>query len=323
MTVLTVSRDDDGVRVDRILRKALAKVSLSAIYRFMRKGNIRVCGKRIKQGYRVKEGDVIEIMIPDSDIIPDNKETRNKVQSLVHTDFFRQNFNIIYEDETLLVCNKPAGIVVHSGTGHVKNDNLIDCAMSYVMHNSKKGKYIEPILVHRLDRDTSGVILIAKNKQILRSLHHSFRNHELTKKYKALCHGIPSDKKGAINLSLVKTHERNSGMKVKVHKGGIQSLSRYRVVTARKGISQLEIDLHTGRTHQIRVHLAYISCPVIGDVRYGNNERDTVLFKNKNIPHRLYLHAEQISFYHPDLGRQVTFTAILPETFQKALKSLI
>jgi len=321
MKTLTISPDDEGVRIDRIVRKTLVKSSLSEIYRFIRKGVIRVNGKRIKQNYRVKAGDNLEMRIHERDVVSEKEYDTERAASLIHTDFFRNSFNIIYEDETLLVCNKPAGIVVHGGTGHVKHDTLIDCAISYIMQKSRKGTYVEPVLVHRLDRDTSGVILIAKNKQTLRVLHQRLRDHTVEKKYIALCHGTPQRKKGNVDLSLVRTHERNRGMKMKVHEGGVHSLSRYRVLSVHGTLSQIEIDLHTGRTHQIRVHMAHIGCPVIGDVRYGDKERDTTLFRHSDIPNRLYLHAEQVSFHHPVLDRNVSFTASLPNAFQKVLNS--
>ena len=237
MKTITISPDEDGVRIDRILRKSLPKTPLSSIYRFIRKGIIRLNGRRFKQNHRVKTGDTIVIKVREDDLLPDKKHETEKVASLVHTDFFCDNFNVIYEDEALLVCNKPAGIVVHSGTGHVNHETLIDCAMSYIRQKAKKGACGEPVLVHRLDRDTSGVIVIAKNKQALRKLHHYLWRHDFEKRYIALCHGYPPDKKGTIDLSLVRTHERNRGMKVRVGNGGQHSLSRYRVLKTQKKVS--------------------------------------------------------------------------------------
>ena len=318
MKTIKIDHENDGVRIDRILRKELSSLSLSEIYGSIRKGNIRVNGRRVKQGYRLKNGDAVEITIGKAQLDSDKKYPDTMLTSLVQTDFFNKNFKIIYEDEWLIVCNKPAGLVVHGGTRHLKHDTLIDLAKSYVLLNSKK-KSIEPVLVHRLDRDTSGVILIAKDKQTLRHLHQSIRSHDVEKKYLALCHGIPSAKKGSIELPLVRTHERNKGMKVRVHKDGIGSQSSFRVMASFRRASQIEIHLQTGRTHQIRVHMAYISCPVIGDARYGDHERDRLLFHQNSSMRRLYLHAEQLSFQHPGLGRRVTFTAPAPAVFKSIL----
>lgn len=316
MKTIQIDNDNDGVRIDRILRKELTSLSLSAIYSSIRKGNIKVNGRHVKQDYRLKAGDAIEIDIGGAELASDKKRANKKLTSLAKTDFFKQNFKILYEDEWLIVCNKPAGLVVHIGTRHLKHDTLIDLAKSYVMLTSKKKKSVEPILVHRLDRDTSGVILIAKDKQTLRCLHKSIRSHDFEKKYSALCHGIPSANEGSIELPLVRIHERNRGMKVRVRKDGIDSQSSFRVVASFRSASQVEIHLHTGRTHQIRVHMAHISCPVIGDARYGDHERDRLLFEQHSSLRRLYLHAEQLSFQHPSLDRRVTFTAPAAAAFK-------
>lgn len=320
MKNIIIDNDNDGVRLDRILRKHMASTPLSLLYRSLRKGQIRVNGKKIKQQYRVAEGDVVTINITDLPPETIKKTQTNRVQSLFHTEFFKKNFNLVFEDEHLLVCNKPSGLVVHAGTGHQKNECLIDLAQSYILNKSKDKNTREPQLVHRLDKDTSGIILIAKNKQILRALHTNLRNHTIKKQYIAFCHGIPNQKKGTIDLTLEKTHEPNNGMKVKVSKNGVQSLSTFQVLRTRKHLSQLRIDLHTGKTHQIRVHLSHIGCPIIGDIRYGDNDFDAKLFSNSKIEKRLYLHSEQITFFHPDLNREVTFSAPIPQSFIALLK---
>ncbi len=322
MKIIKIDDDNEEVRIDRILRKELAGTSLSEIYSSIRKGNIRVNGKRVKQNYRLKSGDIIEIDIGRAELTSDKKNVYKGIPSLVRTEFFKRNFKIIYEDEWLLVCDKPEGLVVHGGTKHLKQDTLIDLAKSYVKHSSGKKKFIEPVLVHRLDRDTSGVILIAKNKRTLRFLHNGLRNNKFGKRYVALCHGVPSINRGTIELPLLKTHERNRGMKVEVGEGGLSSRSSFRVVDSYNNASRVEVNLHTGRTHQVRVHLAHILCPVIGDVRYGDRERDRLLFEKNRGFRRLYLHAEQLSFPHPGLDRVVTFTAPVPADFQNILHLL-
>lgn len=322
MKTIQIDDDNEGVRIDRVLRKELASTSLSVIYSSIRKGSIRVNGKRVKQNYRLKSGDSIEINVARAELTSDKKGIQKRTPPLRHTAFFRQNFRIIYEDEWLLVCDKPAGLVVHAGTKHLKQDTLIDLAKSYAEHTAGNKKIIEPVLVHRLDRDTSGIILIAKNKRTLRFLHDNLRGNEFQKKYIVLCHGIPSVKKGSIELPLVRTHERNRGMKVTVGEDGLASRSSFRLVETYRNASRIEVDLHTGRTHQIRVHMAHISCPVIGDVRYGDREKDLMLFEKNSSLRRLYLHAEQLSFPHPGLNRDVTFSVPVPADFQNILQLL-
>lgn len=322
MKTIHIDEENEGVRIDRILRKELASVSLSEIYSSIRKGTIRVYGKRVKQNYRVKTGDTIEVNRGRAELISEKKSSIKKIPFFWHTECFKKYFRIIYEDEWLLVCDKPAGLVVHAGTKHLKQDTLIDLAKSYMKHTSGEKTLIEPVLVHRLDRDTSGVILIAKDKSTLRFLHSNLRDNEFNKRYVALCHGHPSEKKGSIELPLIRTHEHNRGMKVTVGEGGLTSRSSFRLVESYKKASLIEIDLHTGRTHQIRVHMAHITCPVIGDVRYGDREKDHALFEKNRKFRRLYLHAEQLSFPHPGLDRIVTFTAPVPEGFQKIIQLL-
>lgn len=320
MKFLLIDQENEGVRIDRILRKHLSSSTLSQIYRFLRKGAIRVNGKKVKQNYRLKIGDSIEANVPEAEPVQKKREVPSKVKSLVHTDFFRENFIPLYEDDDLLVCNKPVGLVVHSGTKHKKHDTLIDLTLSYVKHTSKKKECREPTLVHRLDKDTSGVILIAKNKGALRELHNAIRNHEIEKQYVALCHSKPREKKGTIDLSLKRTHERNRGMKVRIQQGGQRSLSTYRVIKSKNSLSLIEIRLHTGRTHQIRVHMSHISCPIVGDVRYGDHELDRLLFERHTVPQRLYLHAEHLSFKHPTLNRNIAFSAPVPPVFNTLLQ---
>lgn len=311
---IEIDRDNDGVRVDRFLRKRLNSLPLATIYALIRKGHIRVNNRCIKQNYRLTIGDCLELSENLCDI-EEKTVSRKNLAGLVSSDFFKRNFHILFEDEEILVCNKPTGLVVHAGSKHQTHHTLIDLASCYLRQGVRKKKAFEPVLVHRLDKDTSGVILIAKNKQILRYLHTSIRKKEMKKNYRALCHGIPTKAKGTITFSLLKTHERNRGMKVKVDEQGLQAQSSYQVVQTARNISDLEIDLHTGRTHQIRVHLAQIGHPIIGDQRYGNNALDRqVLYQGKMTP-RLYLHAEKISFFYPLLNKRVTFYAPLPKEF--------
>ncbi|MGD9199936.1 MAG: RluA family pseudouridine synthase [Chitinispirillia bacterium] len=314
MKIITIDKDNDGVRLDRILRKQLKSIPLSLIYQKIRRGIIRVNRKRTKQNYRVKEGDSIQINTLAIDSGNMDTFKLKKIDSLFKTAFFKNNFQIIFEDENLLVCNKPAGLVVHSGTGHNTQKTLIDLATGY-LRNSFKKKTAEPILVHRLDKDTSGIILIAKNRQILRTLHANIRTHSIEKKYTAICHGTPLKSKGIIDVSLKRTHFKNSGTKMTVSTQGKKALSSYRVIAIKNNLSQIEIDLHTGKTHQIRVHLSHIGCPIIGDKRYGNSELDIELFRTDSWQQRLYLHADQISFFYQEMNKKVTFSAPAPAGF--------
>jgi RluA family pseudouridine synthase len=243
--------------------------------------------------------------------------------ALVETTFFEKNFRLLYEDENLMACDKPPNLVVHSGTGHLRGDSLIDLASSYLHHCARGGTPCEPFLVHRLDRDTSGVILIAKNRATARTLHESFRTRSLKKRYLAFCHGRPKAPKGVVDVGLARSYLRRDGTKMFVSEHGQRSESRYRVTGTRGGITRLEIELCTGRTHQIRVHMAHLACPIAGDVRYGDKQRNERLFGRHDARlRRLYLHAQRISFFYPELKRNIAVEAQEPVEFCQLWKSL-
>ena len=276
---------------------------------------MRINGKKTKQNYRTNENDVLDMDVDRAELPEKNTGETEAIKSLAQTDFFKRNLKIIFEDEGLIACNKPPNLVVHPGTGHSARDTLIDLVKSYVLNKKDPDPECEPLLVHRIDRDTSGIILVAKNKRILRFLHTHFRDHQIEKIYIAVCHGTPRKPVGTIEVNLAKILERNSGMKVTVDENGQVSKSRYSVLRSNGVFSELEVSIATGRTHQIRVHLAHIGCPIVGDVRYGNKELDQKLFANKAVFHRLYLHAHSISFMHPLDNKRLTLIAPLPEEF--------
>jgi 23S rRNA pseudouridine955/2504/2580 synthase len=325
MISIIITLNESSMRLDRLLRKKLPLLSLSRIYSLVRKGGVLVNGARVKkQDYRTCEGDLIEIDADPSELaVP--KEQRpagagTDLGRLANTEYFKQRFHVLYEDSDLLACNKPAGLVVHPGTGHLQNDTLIDLATAYLL-SGKKIKSSEDIsLVHRLDRDTSGVILIAKNKPAVRRLQESFRERELVKEYVALCHGRPPKDKGEIFLRLARGRDDRGETTMRVDQNGIPSRSTYRVDAFYKGLSRVEVQLITGKTHQIRIHLAHVEAPILGDVRYGNADLDKALFsRDPKIVRRLYLHALRIEIPHPKTGRIQIIKAPLPEEFKKVI----
>jgi len=319
MITLTITEDNAGSRLDRIIRKNLPLRPLSDIYRLIRVGQVTVNEKKSKQERRVLAGDIVRINVDSSELRPAQTDSAEALRDLARTDFYKRNFSVIYEDEDLLACNKPGGLVVHPGSGHETHDTLIDLVACYFASPMRAAAAIEPVLVHRIDRDTSGIILIAKNKRILRRLHESFRERDIDKKYVAVCHGRTPKKKGVIEANLIKTVELNSGTKVSVHETGLYSKTEYSVVRSNGALTLLEVTLGTGRTHQIRVHLAHIGCPIVGDIRYGDKELDHTLFSEKRISRRLYLHAAHIGFFHPMKKKLIELMAPIPECFEKIL----
>ncbi len=316
MVKIQIGTEESGSRLDRLLRKRFALLTLSEIYALIRKGKVRIDGKRTKQDQRLVEGSLLEIDVdPSEEIKPTGPDT--SLKNIVKTDFFRRNFRIIYEDDDLLACNKPPGLVVHPGTGHLHRDTLIELATGYLLNRGCLREGEEPALVHRLDRDTSGVILIAKNKKCVRKLHEIFRSRDISKKYIAICHNRPPEYEGEIVVGMARTFE-NSGTKMKVDAKGQVSRSHYRILEYNNLLSKLEVLLETGKTHQIRVHLAHIGAPVVGDQRYGNPDLDKTALHKKQ--HRLYLHAHRIVFTHPVKDRKLTLEAAEPPEFLELMK---
>jgi len=313
--------DCAGLRIDRFLRRQLPHVPLSRIYRMIRTGGVRVGGKQVGQQYRLAAADAVEMAVAAEEVRQENVSRSEAVARLAGTAFFRTMFRVVFEDECLIVCDKPPGLVVHPGSGHPSDDSLIELAQAHMLR-SRAGADRRPYLVHRLDRDTSGVILIAKDRAGLVALHEAMREGRIDKRYECVCHGAPRRPAGVIELNLAKTFERNDGTKVTAAENGQFSRSRYTVVQTRGGLSLVAVRLETGRTHQIRVHMAHIGCPIVGDVRYGDAAADGRLPVASGPSKRLYLHAHSITFPHPLSRQRITVDSPRPEQFRALLDSV-
>ncbi|MBD3420834.1 MAG: RluA family pseudouridine synthase [Chitinivibrionales bacterium] len=317
MTRLPITNDDIGCRLDRLVRKRLKLSSLAHIYRLIRTGELRVNGRKAAQNYRLQAGDAIEVNVDPAMLVTSDLSQRDSIKKLVNTTFFTRNFNIIFEDESLIACDKPAGLAVHPGTAHQHHDTLIELAQSYMLSKSKNAA--EPVLAHRLDKDTSGVILVAKSRRVVRVLHSSFASRNIDKRYVAMCHGAPPELKGNVELDLKRVHQRHKGTKMQVAGCGKASRSSYEVMQTSHGISCVAIRLYTGRTHQIRIHLQHLGAPIIGDDRYGDLKRDARVMQHRNSCRRLYLHAASLRLPHPETGAPIELTAPLPVEFDDLL----
>jgi 23S rRNA pseudouridine955/2504/2580 synthase len=322
MVTIPITANEAGSRLDRLLRKKFPLKTLSDIYRMIRTGFVRVNGKKAKENLRLVEGDTLEVRIDKAELsVKTPAEGAGAARAdLSKTDFYRRNLKIVYEDDAILALDKPPFLVVHPGTNHVSGATLIDLVKCYMQTKKHQDADADPVLVHRLDRDTSGIILVAKNKGIVRRLHEHLREHEMTKQYVAVCHGKPGKEKGVIEVNLAKTLEQNAGTKMSVDERGVFSKTDYSVIASTASLSKMQLTLFTGRTHQIRVHMAHIGCPVVGDVRYGDPGRDAELFSRKGINRRLYLHAALLSFVHPVTGKKTTLTVPEPEEFSTIMK---
>lgn len=292
-------------RIDNFLINKFKKVPKSKLYKIIRKGYVRINKKRVKAKYKLKIGDYIRIP-PLKVNYKENPKIDIKKKNIILK-------NILYEDKFLLIINKPSGISVHGGSGI--NFNIIDSLRILKSHE----KYFE--LIHRLDRYTSGILMIAKKKSILRYFHTKFRKKLIKKKYLALVHRQCSFQKKIVNFPLLKKNILNKKKMVSVNTIGKPSKTVFKTKKSNSFYSLLSIIPYTGRTHQIRVHSAFIEHPIIFDNRYGNKKLDNKIQKKK-IKKNLLLHAKKIVFVHPILKKKITIRAPLKKNFKKMIKYL-
>lgn len=301
----TVEADYQEQRIDNYLLAQLKGVPKSLVYRILRKGEVRVNKKRVKPEYKLKTGDVIRI--PPVRVAEDNplpSANLDQVQALKH--------HILYEDSILLVINKPAGLAVHGGSG--LQFGLIESLRAL----RPEAKHLE--LVHRLDRDTSGCLLIAKRRSALRSLHEQLRDKTMDKFYLALVRGQWQSHVRKITAPLLKNTLKSGERIVRVDSAGKPSETKFRIVQKYAQATLVEASPVTGRTHQIRVHTLHAGHPIAGDPKYGDGEFDQSM-RELGLE-RLFLHAHRVSFKHPQTGLPVTVEAPMDEDLQQVLKRL-
>ncbi len=297
-----VDDDQHGQRIDNFLITQLKGVPKSRIYRILRKGEVRVNKKRIKPTYRLQRGDQIRIP-PIRLSAATSPPQRNSVIWLEQA--------ILHEDELVLVLNKPAGIAVHGGSGI--HYGVIEALRAL---REEASRYE---LVHRLDRATSGLLLIAKRRSALRFLHEAMRSHQIEKQYLALLQG--KMRKSKTVLAPLKKQMLRSGERlVQVDPEGKSAESHFRPQLACSSATLAEVEIITGRTHQIRVHGAHINHPLAGDARYGDEQFNRQM-KQLGL-NRLFLHAHRISFPHPGDETTVRLEAPLPNELQQVLQQL-
>lgn len=302
---LVITADQAGRRIDNYLLAYLKDVPKTRIYRMLRKGEVRVNRSRVKQDYKLIETDVVRI----PPIFHEREITRRAspspgLQGLIYN-------SILYEDDMLLVLNKPAGMAVHSGTN--EPFGLIEILRSMRPVDG----FLE--LVHRLDKSTSGCLLIARHHRVLRDLHKLLKGHRIKKTYLALLKGKISRNK-SVSLSLAKQAFRSGQHRVQVHGSGKAAVSRFKPLKQFDGATLVRVEIDTGRTHQIRVHAEAMGHPVAGDDKYGDREFNKKM-KQLGLK-RMFLHAESLAFKLPDYARQMTFKAPLPEDLEAFLEKL-
>lgn len=285
----------DG-RIDKVLAEAMDK-SRSQIQTWLKDELITVNGELVKANYKAKVGDMVEIMPPvvkELELIPQNIP-----------------LDIIYEDEDVLVVNKPQGMVVHPSPGH-PDGTLVNALLYHVKNLSTINDVIRPGIVHRIDKDTSGLLMVAKNDAAHLSLAQQLKDKTTTRKYLAIVHGTFSHELGTVDAPLGRSPIDRK--KQAVVKDGRHAVTHFKVLETFDKYSLLELQLETGRTHQIRVHMAYINHPVAGDPLYGP--------KKTLAGHGQFLHAAELGFTHPRTGEKMFFEVPAPQNFTEMLEKL-
>lgn len=294
---LTVSEEHNQLRLDVFLTHILKDVpSRTFLKKVIEGGYVSVNELPVKAHHKVKTGDEIFVEIPDDFFEPQNLTPEN-----IPLDVF-------YEDEFLLVINKPSGMMVHPATG-CYTGTLVNALLYRQKNLSDVNTSLRPGIVHRLDKETSGLMIVAKDNRTHAKLAEQFQDHEVKKKYIALVEGEVNFDEGTINAPIGRDLYQREKKKVSFDESAREATTRYQAIKRWKGITFIALFPKTGRTHQLRVHMAYLKHPILGDEKYGHKQ---------TFP-RLALHAQAISFIHPGFKRFVEFSSIPPQEFlQKA-----
>lgn len=293
---IIIPKEGEGIRIDKYLGDTISDLSREMIIKLIKDGEILVNGKNVKSSYKATENDEVIINIPEPkeiNIVPQNIP-----------------LNIVYEDQDILVINKQKGLVVHPGNGN-EDGTLVNAIMAYCKKDlSGIGGVIRPGIVHRIDKDTSGILIIAKNDKAHLNISEQIKNHQVKKTYIALVRGIVKENEATINMPIGRSTKDRT--KMAVDRNGKEAITHFSVIKRYEDMTLLKVRIETGRTHQIRVHLSHIGYPIIGDIVYSNG-------KNKfNVVGQM-LHSYEIEFTHPTTGEKMILKAELPEYFKNII----
>ena len=301
MEIFIVKKEEENNRIDRYLSEKSSNHSRVAIQRLIEEERILVNGKKIKASYKIQKDDKITI-----------EKEEPKISKLEPQDI---PIEIIYEDNDIIVVNKSKGMVVHPANGNL-NGTLVNSLLAICKDSlSGIGGEIRPGIVHRLDKDTSGILIVAKNDKSHINLSEQIKNHETEKTYIALVRGIVKEQEATINMPIGRSTKDRK--KMAVTKNGKEAITHFKVIERfpNHNCTLLEIKIETGRTHQIRVHLSQIGYPIVGDEVYSNGKNEW------NIKGQC-LHAKSLKFKHPNSGKEMFLEAELPSYFKDLLKKL-
>jgi len=295
---IALTVEGGGQRLDRLLAAHLTDISRAQVQRLIKSGAVTVNGRPSKPAYRVEAGDRIAVVLPE------------EVEAAVLPEPIP--LKVVYEDAHLLAVDKPAGMVVHPAAGHASG-TLVNALLARCPQVANVGGLERAGTVHRLDKDTSGLLLVAKDPATHAALQHQFKHRQVRKTYLALVEGRVQPREGVIEAPVGR--DRRERKRMAVVKTGRPALTQYRVVETFRDHTLLEVRPHTGRTHQVRVHLAWLGYPVVGDRVYGHRRQPL-------LPHRHFLHARELQFTHPATGEALTLTAPLPSELASVLARL-
>lgn len=294
---LTIISDKEDERIDVYLSEALENMSRNAVQKLIAAGSITVNDKAVKSNYKIKLNDLIEVVLPEPevlDIVPEDIPV-----------------DIVYEDDDLAVINKAQGMVVHPSAGHYSG-TLVNGLMYHLKSLSSINGVLRPGIVHRLDKDTSGLMLVAKNDKAHNYLSKCLKEHSINRIYYALVEGTIKTDSGVIDAPLGRS-EKDRKKRAVTYKNSKAAVTDYWVLERFGKYTLIKLKLKTGRTHQIRVHMKHIGHPVVGDMVYGNKT-------NKFGLNGQLLHSKSLGFIHPTTGEYMEFESELPDYFQKVLK---
>ncbi|MGB4464799.1 MAG: RluA family pseudouridine synthase [Eubacteriales bacterium] len=308
--ILTVSEDDSGERLD-VFAAAGAGISRSAAQRLIEAGSVTVNGIKVPKRYELRDGDTVEVEVPEA------RECEAVPQDIP--------LDIVYEDDDIIIINKPSGMVVHPAAGN--EDGTLVNALLYHCGTSLSGigDVLRPGIVHRIDKDTSGLLAVAKNDMAHIKLSEQLKTHEMHRIYYAIVVGRVRDDAGTVNAPIGRHPKDRKRMAVIHGPNSREAITDYvalgRYKTGGESFSCLKLSLHTGRTHQIRVHMSYIGHPVAGDAVYGAC-KTTFERRNASLFNGQCLHAAELTLRHPSTNEIMTFTCPLPQNFQAILSKL-
>ncbi len=294
-----LNKDFVGLRIDKAVSLKDKNLSRAAVQRMIEEGNILVNGKNTKVSYKISLGDEITI------IKEEPKEIELKAEDIP--------LDIIYEDNDILVVNKQKGLVVHPGNGN-PDGTLVNAIMAHCKESlSGIGGEIRPGIVHRIDKDTSGLLIIAKNDKAHINMSEQIKNHEVKKTYIALVRGKTKENQATIDMPIARSNKDRT--KMAVSKNGKNAITHFEVIERFEDYTLLKVNIETGRTHQIRVHLSQIGYPIVGDFVYSNG-------RNPFGVEGQMLHSSKLEFKHPITGKEMSLEAKLPEYFEEVLENL-